>query len=123
MRQAVAFLFGAVAVIFMTACAESLYQGQGVAPHRARWNAGDLDAPSYGQRPWILVESVRLLWFRLWVVWGRLWHRQSAVECARATSHTTGQCATAVSEEILIRCECLCLNEGAGRVRSLRRQS
>ena len=51
MRQAVAFLFGAVAVIFMTACAESLHQGQGVAPHRARWNAGDLEAPSYGQRP------------------------------------------------------------------------
>lgn len=51
MRRAVAFLFGAAAVIFITACAESLHQGQGVAPQRARWNAGDLEAPSYGQRP------------------------------------------------------------------------
>lgn len=51
MRRAVAFLFGAAALMFMTACAESLHQGQGVAPQRTRWSTGELESPSYWNGP------------------------------------------------------------------------
>ena len=50
MRRAMGILFGAGALLFMTACAESLHQGQRVGPQRAHWNGGDLEAPSYWQR-------------------------------------------------------------------------
>jgi len=51
MTRSIACLCLATALILLTACAESLHQGQQVAPRHAYWNAGDLEAPSYWSGP------------------------------------------------------------------------
>ena len=51
MTRSIACLCVATALILLTACAESLRQGQHVTPQHAYWNAGDLEAPSYWSGP------------------------------------------------------------------------